>query len=107
GKFELAGKGTLLLDEITEMNTHLQAKLLHVLQDNEFSRLGGKRSYRAECRILATTNRVLSQAVAQGDFREDLYHRINVIRIEVPPLRERRDDIPLLYDYFLQKYRGR
>ena len=105
GKFELAGKGTLLLDEIGEMSPPLQAKLLHVLQDNEYSRLGGKRVVQVHARILASTNRRLQESVARGEFREDLYFRLNVIAIEIPPLRERRDDIPLLCSHFVSKYR--
>ena len=107
GKFEMASKGCILLDEIAEMSPHLQAKLLHVFQDGEFTRLGGKRSIRVDCRILASTNRRITEAVAKGEFREDLYYRINVIQIEIPPLRERRDDIPVLCNYFFQKYRTR
>jgi transcriptional regulator with PAS, ATPase and Fis domain len=107
GKFEMADKGSILLDEIAEMSPALQAKLLHVLQDGEFSRLGGKRSIRADCRILASTNRKIADAVARGEFREDLYYRINVIQIEIPPLRERKDDIPLLCNALLKKYRDR
>jgi two-component system, NtrC family, response regulator AtoC len=105
GKFELAGRGTLLLDEIGEMSPPLQAKLLHVLQDNEYSRLGGKRVVTVHARILASTNRRLEESVARGEFREDLYFRLNVIAIEIPPLRERRDDIPLLCSHFVSKYR--
>jgi two-component system response regulator AtoC len=105
GKFELAGKGTLLLDEIGEMSPPLQAKLLHVLQDNEYSRLGGKRVVQVHARILASTNRRLEESVSRGEFREDLYFRLNVIAIEIPPLRERRDDIPLLCSHFVSKYR--
>lgn len=107
GKFELADKGTLLLDEIGEMSPHLQAKLLHVLQDSEYSRLGGKRLVRVDARVLATTNINIEEAVANGKFREDLYFRLNVIRVELPPLRERREDIPVLCNYFLYKYRER
>jgi len=107
GKFELAGKGLILLDEIGEMSLHLQAKLLHVFQDGEFSRLGGKRSIRVECRILAATNRKIAEGISRGEFREDLYYRINVIQIEIPPLRERRDDIPFLCNHFFQMYRSR
>ncbi len=107
GKFELANKGCILLDEIGEMSPNLQAKLLHVLQDGEFSRLGGKRTIRADCRILASTNRKIADAVARGEFREDLYYRINVIQIEIPPLRDRRDDIPLLCNFLFKKYRDR
>jgi two-component system response regulator AtoC len=107
GKFELASKGCILLDEIGEMSMHLQAKLLHVFQDGEFYRLGGKRAIHVDCRILASTNRRISEAVGRGEFREDLYYRINVIQVEIPPLRERKGDIPLLCNYFFQKYRGR
>jgi two-component system, NtrC family, response regulator AtoC len=107
GKFELADKGTLLLDEIGEMSPHLQAKLLHVLQDSEYSRLGGKKQVHVDARVLASTNINLEEAVKTGKFREDLYFRLNVIRLEIPPLRERREDIPVLCSYFLQKYRER
>src|SRR5215467_10537924 len=107
GKFELAHTGTLLLDEIGEMTPHLQAKLLHVLQDSEYTRLGGKKLVRVDSRILASTNINLEDAVAHQRFREDLYFRLNVIRLDLPPLRERREDIPVLSNYFLQKYRER
>ncbi len=107
GKFEQADNGTLLLDEIGEMSPHLQAKLLHVLQDAEFSRLGGKRPVRVNVRILAATNKKLKEAVLKGEFRNDLYFRLNVIKLELPPLRERREDIPLLCNHFLEKYRER
>jgi two-component system response regulator AtoC len=104
GKFELAEKGTILLDEIAEMSPQLQAKLLQVLQDGEFTRLGGTSSKRADVRILAATNKALETAVANGEFREDLFFRLNVIHIKVPPLRERPEDLPLLSRHFLQKY---
>src|SRR2546421_1987881 len=107
GKFELADKGTLLLDEIGEMTPHLQAKLLHVLQDSEYTRLGGRRTVRVDARVLASTNINLEETVANGKFREDLYFRLNVIRVDIPPLRERREDIPILCNYFLCKYRDR
>ena len=107
GKFELADKGTILLDEIGEMTPHLQAKLLHVLQDSEYTRLGGKRTVRVDARVLASTNVNLEENVASGKFREDLYFRLNVIRVDIPPLRERREDIPILCNYFLCKYRDR
>src|SRR2546422_3283667 len=107
GKFELADKGTILLDEIGEMTPHLQAKLLHVLQDSEYTRLGGKRTIRVDARVLASTNINLEENVANGKFREDLYFRLNVIRVDIPPLRERREDIPVLCNYFLMKYRER
>ncbi len=107
GKFELAHTGTLLLDEIGEMSPHLQAKLLHVLQDSEYMRLGGKRTVRVDARVLASTNINLEEAVANGKFREDLYFRLNVIRLDLPPLRERREEIPVLSNYFMFKYRER
>ena len=107
GKFEQADKGTLLLDEIGEMSPHLQAKLLHVLQDAEFSRLGGKKPVKVSVRVLAATNKKLKEAVLKGEFRNDLYFRLNVIKLEIPPLRDRREDIPLLCTQFLEKYRER
>jgi DNA-binding NtrC family response regulator len=107
GKFELAHRGSILLDEISEMSPHLQAKLLHVLQDGEYSRLGAQRPLRVDARVLATTNARLAEAVAAGRFREDLYFRLDVIRIEIPPLRERREDIPLLCEHFLRLYADR
>lgn len=107
GKFEQADKGSILLDEIAEMGSHLQAKLLHVLQDGEYSRLGGRRPVKVDTRVLACTNKVLDEAVSKGEFREDLYYRLNVIHIEIPPLRERREDVPLLCNYFVEKYRGK
>jgi len=106
GKFELAHKGTILLDEIAEMSSRLQAKLLHVLQDGEFRRLGGRETVRVDVRVLAATNKKVEQLLASETFRSDLYFRLNVIRLEIPPLRERRDDIPLLANYFVQKYRA-
>jgi DNA-binding NtrC family response regulator len=107
GKFELAHGGSILLDEIGEMSPHLQAKLLHVLQDGEYSRLGARRPLSVDARVLATTNARLAEAVAGGRFREDLYFRLDVIRIEIPPLRERREDIPLLCEHFLRLYADR
>jgi DNA-binding NtrC family response regulator len=107
GKFELAHRGSILLDEIGEMSPNLQAKLLHVLQDGEFSRLGARRPLSVDARILATTNAKLAEAVAAGRFREDLYFRLDVIRIEIPPLRERKEDIPLLCEHFLRLYADR
>jgi two-component system, NtrC family, response regulator AtoC len=106
GKFELAHGGTLFLDEIGEMHPALQAKLLHVLQDGEFSRLGAKQDIAVDVRVICATNKILEQRVADGLFREDLLFRINVVTIHVPPLRERRDGIPVLIDYFLRKYSG-
>ncbi len=102
GKFEAADEGTIFLDEIGEMSLSLQAKLLQVLQDGEFSRLGGLAEVRVDVRIVAATNCDLERAVASGLFREDLYFRINVVEITLPPLRERRDDIPLLTEHFLR-----
>lgn len=107
GKFELADQGCILLDEIAEMSPQLQAKLLHVLQDGEYTRLGAKRSIRVDSRVLASTNKRLEEAVARGEFREDLYFRLNVIRLEIPPLRERKEDIPLLCKQFFQAYSGK
>jgi two-component system response regulator AtoC len=107
GKFELAGEGTIMLDEIAEMSPLLQAKLLHVLQDGEYSRLGGTRTLRSQARLLAATNKKLHNVVANGGFREDLYFRLNVITIEIPPLRERPEDIIPLCHRFVEKYRAK
>ena len=107
GKFELAGAGTILLDEIGEMSPALQAKLLHILQDGEYSRLGGTKTLTAEARILAATNKQLENLVTTGEFREDLLFRLNVITMEVPPLRERPEDIIALCNNFAEKYRGK
>jgi two-component system response regulator AtoC len=104
GRFELADRGSILLDEIGEMSPSLQAKLLHVLQDGEFIRLGGRRPMKVDARVLASTNSRLGEAVAAGRFRQDLYFRLNVIRIDIPALRHRRDDIPLLCAHFLRLY---
>jgi DNA-binding NtrC family response regulator len=104
GKFEFANQGTMFLDEIGEMSPPLQAKLLQVLQDGEFSRLGGTNDIRVDVRIIAATNIDLERAVTEGQFREDLYFRLNVVPIHLPPLRERREEIPLLTEYFLKKY---
>ncbi|MEW6731682.1 MAG: sigma-54 dependent transcriptional regulator [Acidobacteriota bacterium] len=104
GKFELANLGTIFLDEISEMHPALQAKLLQVLQDGEFTRLGGKEDISINVRVIAATNRNLEQAVDQGAFREDLFYRLNVVTILLPPLRERKEDIPMLIDYFLKRY---
>lgn len=104
GKFELAHTGTLLLDEIGEMPFSLQPKLLRVLQEREIDRLGDTRPMPVDVRVIATTNRPLSTLVAEGKFRADLFFRLNVIPLSLPPLRERRDDIPELANYFLRKY---
>jgi two-component system response regulator AtoC len=104
GKFEFANHGTMFLDEIGDMSFPLQAKLLQVLQDGEFSRLGGKHDVHVDVRVIAATNKDLEQAVAEGQFREDLFFRLNVVSINMPALRERREEIPLLSDYFLKKY---
>lgn len=104
GKFELAGDGTIFLDEIGEMSLAHQAKLLHVLQDGEFSRLGGRRSLSVDVRVIAASNQDLRGGVEAGSFRRDLYYRLNVISILLPPLRQRREDIPLLAEHFLLRY---
>jgi two-component system, NtrC family, response regulator AtoC len=104
GKFEFANHGTMFLDEIGDISYPLQAKLLQVLQDGEFSRLGGKADVQVDVRLIAATNRDLETAVASGQFREDLYFRLNVVTINLPPLRERREEIPILAEHFLRKY---
>jgi len=104
GKFELADGGTLFLDEIGEMHPALQAKLLHVLQDGEFARLGAKHDTAVDVRVLCATNKLLEQRVAEGLFREDLLYRINVVTVHIPPLRERRNEIPLLVQHFIERY---
>ena len=104
GKFELAHRGTILLDEISEMNTFLQAKILRVLQENEVDRIGGNRPIPIDIRVVATTNRDLPAAIQKGDFREDLFYRLNVIDIHLPPLRERKEDIEFLAQHFLKKF---
>jgi len=105
GRFELAHKGTIFLDEIGEMTLSTQKKLLRVLQEKEFERVGGSTPIRVDTRVIAATNRNLADEVANGKFREDLYYRLNVIAIDMPPLRERKDDIPLLVEHFLDKHR--
>jgi DNA-binding NtrC family response regulator len=106
GRFELANGGSIFLDEISEMSPNLQVKLLRVIQEREFDRVGGVKSIRADVRIIAATNRILEDEVEGGRFREDLYYRLNVIPIHLPPLRERSEDIPLLIKHFLDKYTG-
>jgi two-component system response regulator AtoC len=104
GKFELAETGSIFLDEIGEMPVTLQAKLLQVLQDREFCRLGSRHDIRVDVRVLAASNRDLAREVKHGGFREDLFYRLNVVSIRVPPLRDRREEIPVLVDYFLERY---
>jgi two-component system response regulator AtoC len=104
GKFESADRGTIFLDEIGDLHPALQGKLLHVLQDGQFSRVGGRSTVKVDVRVLAATNQDLEQAVAAGRFREDLYYRLNVIQVMVPPLRERPEEIPVLAEYFMQRY---
>ncbi len=106
GLFEIADRGTLFLDEIGEINVAMQAKLLRALQEKEILRVGGTRAIRVDVRVLAATNRDLEAMVRDGRFREDLYYRLNVIPVEVPPLRSRRDDLSLLIGYFLRKHGG-
>jgi DNA-binding NtrC family response regulator len=105
GKFELASGGTLLLDEISEMDLGLQAKLLRVLQESELDRVGGTETVHVDVRVLATTNRRLEDAVGEGKFRQDLYYRLNVIPLKLPPLRERGEDVPRLAAFFVDKFR--
>lgn len=104
GKFEVAHKGTMLLDEIGDMPMFLQSKMLQVLQDLQFSRLGGKKDVSVDCWIMAATNQELEQNIREGRFREDLYYRLNIIRIFIPPLRERKDDIQPLVRHFSQEF---
>lgn len=106
GKFELCNRGTMLLDEIGEMSPWVQAKLLHVLQDGKFFRLGGKAGIMADVRIIAATNIDMEGAIAAGLFREDLLYRLNVFTVQIPPLRERREEIPLLLAHFMSKFAG-
>jgi two-component system response regulator AtoC len=107
GKFEQANFGTIFLDEIGEMKPPLQAKLLHVLQDAEFTKLGSNKRITIDVRVVAATNRDLEQMMLRGEFREDLYYRLKVIEATVPALRERRDEIPSLTDFFIAKYSQR
>jgi Nif-specific regulatory protein len=104
GKLEVADGGTLFLDEVGEMPQLLQAKLLRVLQEREFERVGGTRTLKVDIRLIAATNKDLEEAIRQGSFRQDLYYRLNVVALSMPPLRERREDISLLASYFVQKY---
>jgi transcriptional regulator with GAF, ATPase, and Fis domain len=107
GKFALADGGSIFLDEIGTMQPALQAKLLRVLQEREFEPLGAERSEKVDLRVIAATNRDLRQLVSEGKFQEDLFYRLNVIPIEIPPLRERREDIPALAEYFTKKHSQR
>ncbi len=105
GKFEIASDGIIFLDEIGDIPLHLQAKLLHVLQSGEFSRLGGE-DVKVNTWVITATNHDLERDLSEGKFREDLYYRLNIIKIDVPSLRERKEDIPLLVEYFVKKYRS-
>jgi transcriptional regulator with PAS, ATPase and Fis domain len=104
GRFELADGGTIFLDEVGELPAETQVALLHVLQEREFERIGGNRTIQADVRVIAATNRNLQKAIADGAFRNDLFYRLNVIPIEIPALRERKEDIPELVKYFIQLY---
>lgn len=104
GRFELADQGTIFLDEIAEMSPKLQVKLLRVLQERQFERIGGNKLIKVDIRVVAATNKNLEERVENGEFREDLFYRLNVIPISIPPLRDRKSDIPLLLDHFLKKF---
>ena len=104
GRFELAHAGTLFLDEIGEINQNVQIKLLRVLEEKRFERVGGEETIEVDVRVIAATNRDLKAAIAEGLFREDLYYRLNVVNIHIPPLRERKEDIPLLAAAFLREF---
>ena len=104
GRFEQAHKGTLFLDEVGTMSPSLQMKLLRALQEREFERLGDNQTIKVDVRVIAATNSDVSRMIADGTFREDLYYRLNVISIKLPPLRDRREDIPLLVKHFLDKF---
>ena len=104
GKFEFANRGTLFLDEVGEMSANIQVHLLRVLEEKEFTRVGGNEPIKVDVRVISTTNKDLKRAIATGEFREDLYYRLNVVTIELPPLRERKEDVPLLAQHFLNKF---
>jgi transcriptional regulator with GAF, ATPase, and Fis domain len=107
GKFALADGGSIFLDEIGTLTTAIQAKLLRVLQEREFEPLGAERTQRIDVRVIAATNRDLRQMVSDGKFQEDLYYRLNVIPIQIPALRERREDVSVLIEHFIEKHRQR
>jgi len=104
GRFEVAQQGTLFLDEIGELSLSTQAKILRFLEEKEFNRVGGSKTIKVDVRLITATNRDLNQLLKKGAFREDLYYRINVVPIIIPPLRERKEDIPPLLDHFIMKY---
>jgi two-component system NtrC family response regulator len=104
GRFEAADKGTLFLDEIGDISPAVQVKLLRVLQEKEFERVGGNETVKVDVRLIAATNRDLEKAMREGSFREDLYYRLNVVAVTIPPLRDRKEDIPALMEHFLRKY---
>jgi DNA-binding NtrC family response regulator len=104
GKFEFANRGTLFLDEVGEMSGNIQVHLLRVLEEKEFTRVGGNEPIKVDVRVISATNKDLKRAIANGEFREDLYYRLNVVTIELPPLRERKEDIPVLAQHFLNKF---
>src|SRR6202030_190397 len=104
GRFELAHGGTIFLDEVGELSSDTQVALLRVLQEHEFERVGGRERIQVDARVVAATNRDLTAAVADGTFREDLFYRLNVFPLEMPPLRERQQDIPVLVEYFIRRY---
>jgi transcriptional regulator with GAF, ATPase, and Fis domain len=106
GRFELANGGTIFLDEVGELSADIQVALLRVLQEREFERVGGTQSIRVDVRVVAATNRDLETAMANGTFRADLFYRLNVFPIQMPPLRERTDDISSLLEYFVTSSRG-
>ena len=104
GRFELAHEGTIFLDEIGEISQNVQVKLLRVIQERKFERVGGEETLDVDVRIIAATNRNLEEEIKKGNFREDLYYRLNVVNINVPPLRERKDDIPIMVNNFIRKF---